>query len=108
MNSKHPSARLADIIEGDEQGQLVLKIQALAYRINQASVADVFVDQAPTTLRVRVVEYFKNEPTIDDALSLGGPETAGVTNALLMCRLRKMIAELQLILDRGDKRDGAA
>lgn len=106
--NKHPSARLADIIEGDEQGQLVLKIQALAYRINQASIADAFVNQAPTTLHVRVVEYFQNAPTIDVSLSLGGYSTAGVTNALLLSRLRTVIAKLQLILDQGNKPRGVA
>ena len=95
--SDHDSKQLA----GDEQLMLVQKIQNLAYRINQASLADVFVNQAPTTLHVTVRPYFQNAPLIDRTLSLSSGPVAGVTIAMLTTRLRQVAEHLQGILDKG-------
>jgi hypothetical protein len=95
--SDHDSKQLA----GDDQLMLVQKIQLLAYRINQASLADVFVNQAPTTLHVRVQPYYQNTPKIDRTLGLSTGPVAGVTIGMLLVRLRNVANELQGILDKG-------
>jgi len=108
MNAKHPEARLSDITEGDEQCQLILRIQALAYRINNSHLADVLVDQTPTLLHVKVQQYFVNEALINETLSIGNHNTAEFNRARFLLRMREIIKKLQMILDGADRPEGAA
>lgn len=91
-------------LTGDEQAELVLKINALAYRINFRSLADATVKQEPHQLTVVVLEYFQNRATICQTIRLSGP---GVTS-LFKARLRECAKDLQAILDKGERPFGGA
>ena len=104
----HPSARLSDIMGTDEQGQLVLRIQALAYQINQGGVANVIVSQAPTTLHVIVYRHFKTEAQMNATFSLGDHQTNAMIRQTLLARLRRIEHDLKVILDEGASPKGAA
>jgi hypothetical protein len=102
--TKRSDAELQEL-SGDKQGELVQRIQMLAYKINQACVADVFVNYAPTTLQVRVGVYSTNKPLIDEApFSL----TVGNHSDLFLHRLKVVADQLQALLDRGGRPKGDA
>jgi hypothetical protein len=102
--TKRSDAELQELT-GDKQGELVHRIQMLAYKINQACFADVVVSYAPTTLQVKVNVYHSNEPLIDGApFSL----TVGNHSDLFLHRLKVVADQLQALLDRGGRPKGDA
>jgi hypothetical protein len=102
--TKRSDAEIQDLA-GDQQGELVQKIQQLAYKINQACFADVVVSYAPTTLQVKVNVYHSNEALIDGApFSL----TAGQHSELFLFQLKRVADQLQALLDRGGRPGGTA
>jgi hypothetical protein len=102
--TKRSDAELQELT-GDKQGELVQRIQMLAYKINQACFADVVVSYAPTTLQVKVNVYHSSEALIDGApLSL----TAGQHSELFLFQLKRVAEQLQALLDRGGRPKGDA
>src|SRR5688572_28843359 len=102
---------LDDMVSRDEQGQLILQIDALAYRINQAQIADVQVRHHIHSLHVVVKRAgFGGEQLLNAALGIALPaDESDWSRATLCRRLRDVVVSMQKIFDAGiAPRDGAA
>lgn len=98
--------RLKTLVEADEQAQLVVQINALAYQINQASIANVEIVQKPSSINVIVRRHFQEVPQIAAIFGLTEAEvkhqpTQNLSSALQIMRLRGIVHDLQAILNEG-------
>lgn len=107
------SEKVQALLQYDEQAFLVLQINALAYQINQAAIADVKIAQSATMVNVIVKRHFQETPQIAATFSLADAETKTQSTrssmaALFIMRLRAIVHDLQTILDEGTSPTGEA
>lgn len=105
MSAKAMKDLHADI---DEQGQLILQITSLIYKINQAEIAEASISCTASAALVHVRRKYSQEPLIKMTLSLGSAWNDEFTKRMLRGRIDMIKTDLQNIFDEGMKPSGGA